>query len=371
MGAKNFILTGLVIALTFLIAGDVNAYSDKGGYFSCENCSDCINALNDNKYNEVRLNASITNQNETCINNPTNFTNKIFDCQGHVIDGNLTEGTHGIYLSDKQNNTIKNCIITNFEDGIYLAFSSNISLMNSTIRSNWNGIYMFGSSNNNLILNNTFLNNGLTGISIADFYGSADVKSCINETQGANASNASNNSNILNETNPSEIGAKVTACIKDGKIVACTKNATNETRMCEKIPAMGPGNTNNTFKDNIILDNRIGIYSKSSNSTINTNVLNNKIYDLYSDNWESSSGDNNTCFKTERWKDNNTQGCKILFISEEFDYDNNGIIDTFDAVAGLDYLSEGKEIYYDSTKIGGLDLLFDIFALIEEIVIEG
>jgi len=162
--------------------------------------------------------------------------------------------------------------------------------MNSTIRSNWNGIYIFGSSNNNLILNNTFLNNGLTGISIADFYGSADVKSCINETQGANASNASNNSNTLNETNPSEIGAKVTACIKDGKVVACTKNATNETKMCEGTPAKGSGNMNNTFKNNILLNNGIGIYSKSSNSTINTNVLNNKIYDLYSDNWESSSG---------------------------------------------------------------------------------
>jgi len=369
MNIKDIVLAGFVtMVLAFLIAGNVNAYSDAESYFNCGNCSDCIDALNDNGHNEVRLTVNITNQNETCINNPSNFSNKIFDCQGYVIDGNLTEETHGIYLMDKQNNTIKNCIITNFEDGIYLAFSSNISLMNSTIRSNWNGIYMFGSSNNNLILNNTVSNNGLTGISIANFYGSADVKSCINETQGANASN---NSNTSNETNPSEIGAKVTACIKDGKVVACTKNATNETKMCEKVPAMGPGNTNNTFKDNIILDNGIGIYSNSSNSTINTNVLDNKVYDLYSDNWESSSGDTNICFKTEGWNDNNTQGCKILFISEEFDYDDNGAIDTFDAVAGLDYLSEGKEIYYNGSKIGGNDLLLRIFALINEIVIKG
>ncbi|PKP55415.1 MAG: hypothetical protein CVT89_08530 [Candidatus Altiarchaeales archaeon HGW-Altiarchaeales-2] len=42
---------------------------------------------NNNCSSTVKLNQSITNQAGSCIYNPLNWTNKIFDCQGNTIDG--------------------------------------------------------------------------------------------------------------------------------------------------------------------------------------------------------------------------------------------------------------------------------------------
>ena len=81
-----FALTSLIINLN-----SVSAYTDNGTAFLCENCSDCINALNNNTYNFVYLNQSITNHIGTCIDNPTNFSNKTFDCQNYLIDGERFE----------------------------------------------------------------------------------------------------------------------------------------------------------------------------------------------------------------------------------------------------------------------------------------
>ncbi len=73
----------------------------------CDSCEDCTKKLNDNLCGEVKLTTNILNPAGTCINNPENFTGKIFDCQGNRIDGNWVE--YGIYLSNKHNVTIKNC----------------------------------------------------------------------------------------------------------------------------------------------------------------------------------------------------------------------------------------------------------------------
>jgi len=139
-------------------------------YCTCENCSDCNSALNDVSCKIVKLNQSITNQTGTCINNPANFTNKTFDCQGHTIDadssGSARKQIYGIYLNNKKNNTIKNCVITDFGlGGVYLNFSSNNTLINNTLISNGRGISLESSSNNNLI-NNNASSNYYGGISI-------------------------------------------------------------------------------------------------------------------------------------------------------------------------------------------------------------
>jgi|GEM_PF-2481710 len=139
------------------------AYDDKGSYFECHNCSDCVAALNNNTYFEVHLVEDITNQTGTCIDNPANFSNKTFDCLGHTIDGNATGTDYGIYLNGKTNNTIKNCIITEFYRGIYLNSSSNITITNNTANNNGNGIILYSSSYNT-ITNNTANNNSLRGI---------------------------------------------------------------------------------------------------------------------------------------------------------------------------------------------------------------
>ena len=118
-----FLLALLVFFLSFCVC-EVNAYTDGGTYWGCSNCSDCEAALQDNGYSEVRLTANINNHAGTCIDNPANFSNKTFDCQGHTIDGDDSGSDYGIYLYGKSGNIIKNCVITDFYDGIFLNSSS-------------------------------------------------------------------------------------------------------------------------------------------------------------------------------------------------------------------------------------------------------
>jgi parallel beta-helix repeat protein len=111
-----------------------------------------LHALNDNTYNEVRLGQDILDYSggSYCINDPENFNNKIFDCQGHVIDG--VGGNFGIYLSGKTGNTIRNCIITEFSNGIFLYSSSNNITRNNTAKDSAKGdFYSYGSLNNVVI----------------------------------------------------------------------------------------------------------------------------------------------------------------------------------------------------------------------------
>ncbi len=124
----------------------------------CSNCDECNAKLNDPSCIMVKLNNSITNYTETCIDNPENFTNKIFDCQEHTIDG--MGGGYGIYLNSKTNNIIRGCIITDFEYGIYLNSSSNNTLQGNKISNNNIGIYSQNSNstiNSNIVCKNSIL----------------------------------------------------------------------------------------------------------------------------------------------------------------------------------------------------------------------
>ena len=157
------------VFLIFLASGNVFAYNIEGnGNCNCGNCGDCTDALNDNANcnSKVKLNQNITDVVGTCINNPANFNNKIFDCQGHTIEGDGSGYDQGIFLDSRQNNTIKNCIIRNFSYGIYLNSSSNNTLTNNTANSNNYGILLHSSSNNTLT-NNTANSNNQHGIQIA------------------------------------------------------------------------------------------------------------------------------------------------------------------------------------------------------------
>ena len=76
----------------------------------------------------MKLTADITNHTGICINNPANFSNKIFDCQGNTIDGDDSGSDYGIYLNGKSGNMIKNCVVTHFTYGIYLDNTSIIGI---------------------------------------------------------------------------------------------------------------------------------------------------------------------------------------------------------------------------------------------------
>ncbi len=129
---------------------------------TCESCKECNKRLAQN-CSIVTLIANITNYNRnggTCINNPENSNNKIFDCNGNTIDGDDMEIDYGIYLKKKSNIEIRNCNITDFNYGIYVENSSNFSLVNSTINSNNGyGIFFSVDSSNATLLSNTLCEN--------------------------------------------------------------------------------------------------------------------------------------------------------------------------------------------------------------------
>ncbi|PKM92301.1 MAG: hypothetical protein CVU81_01190, partial [Euryarchaeota archaeon HGW-Euryarchaeota-1] len=249
---NKYLAFGLLALIFIFLLGNANAYTNEGTYFACVNCSDCTDALNDNALYEVRLTASITNQTGTCIDNPANFINKTFDCQGFTIDGDDDGNDRGIYLEKKKGNTIKNCIITDFYHGIFLYSSSNNNaLTNNTVNTNVNGIYLFLISNNNTLTNNTVNNNTYYGIT----------------------PDTSSNNNLINNT-----------ANNNARTGIYLNNADN-----------------NNFTSNIVKFNQWhGLYaaSGSTGNIINTNIFcsNNQSGENYYDIYDggSTTGDNNT-----------------------------------------------------------------------------
>lgn len=153
----------VVIAILGSLSGVGSAYNVEGeGICNCNTCDDCELALNDNTDCTVLVNLTtdITDHSGTCINNPVNFSNKIFDCQGHTIDGDDTADSHGIGTVSKDGNTIKNCIITDFDIGIYLGHDSdnnviqNNNITSCTLAGSYIGSSTSSADTNQIILNN-------------------------------------------------------------------------------------------------------------------------------------------------------------------------------------------------------------------------
>ncbi|NCN64759.1 MAG: hypothetical protein GW779_03435 [Candidatus Altiarchaeum hamiconexum] len=213
----NFVLAGLfAVVLVFLARGNVFAYSNLGGgVCECDSCSDCTNALNDNANCSctAKLNKSITDIQGTCIDDPENFTNKTFDCQGNVIKGYpYYFANYAIHTRDKQNNTIKNCVITQFYGGIYLYSFSNNTLTNNTTNNNVSygiyGIYLYSFSNNTITSNTTNNNGGnYGGISLEHSSNNALVNNTANSNNwmGINLESDSSNNTLTNNTANSNI----------------------------------------------------------------------------------------------------------------------------------------------------------------------
>ena len=97
------------------------------------------------------LTTDIWNSSSTCFNITT--SNVILDCQWHMIDGNKTEETYGVYASGSLSNiSIRNCEIQEFYHGIYFDNGVHDSKIENVVSKNndWYGIYLSTSSYNTL-----------------------------------------------------------------------------------------------------------------------------------------------------------------------------------------------------------------------------
>ncbi|MCX6814843.1 MAG: right-handed parallel beta-helix repeat-containing protein [Candidatus Aenigmarchaeota archaeon] len=156
------LLPSLILAI--LMGGSAQAVT-----YTCSTCNECNNDISIASSGDiVQLTANINNQVGSCISfgGKDNLT---FDCLGNNINGTRAYGTYGIWLNQSDggsnNNTIRNCNVTNFYYGLYFFYSSDNNLTNITASSNSQlGIYLgFGSNNNTLtsINANSNYRNGL------------------------------------------------------------------------------------------------------------------------------------------------------------------------------------------------------------------
>ncbi|MEM4221895.1 MAG: NosD domain-containing protein, partial [archaeon] len=164
----------------------------------CDSCATCNSKLSNPSCRTVKLTTNISDNSGTCISDPENFSNKVFDCQGYTIDG--SGYNRGIYLNNKQNNTIKNCIITEFIYGIYLDNSSNNVLINNNNLNNGYGIYLYYSSNNTLINNTASSNNNYYGIYLRYSSNNTLINNTANSNRHGILLEFSSNNTLVNNT---------------------------------------------------------------------------------------------------------------------------------------------------------------------------
>lgn len=276
----------------------------------CNDCVGCDMALDDNINcnNTVKLKGNIIVQHVIYCIASKNFNNKIFDCQGYRIEkaGRNYDGI-GIYLDENFNNTIKNCIITNFQFGIYLRSSSNNTLLNNTVNSNAYGIYLRFSSNNTLLNNTVNLNNN-RGIYIYSSPNNLISKNIANSNKIGIFIDHSMNTVLTNNIANSND--------KDGIYLSSfsntlINNTANSNGRCGVYFASFSHDGTTTAKDNVLINNtakfnkEYGIYmgSDSAGNYINANILcSNKKYDLYNSN-KYNRGSNNIGDTFYGWKD--------------------------------------------------------------------
>ncbi|MEM5800836.1 MAG: NosD domain-containing protein, partial [Candidatus Aenigmatarchaeota archaeon] len=203
------------------------------------------------------LNQSILDSSSiACINISAN--NITLDCQGYTIDGTSTSDTYGIYISrsssQNTNITIKNCIVTGWDDGIHLEYANNNSIINSNFSFNvFAGFYLYKSSNNYII--NSVFNNNSEGIYHDYSSNNYIINSIVNFNGGEGIYlEAGSNNQIINSTFNFNYYGMFLISSSSNRII------------------------NSTFNNN--LDTGFWLDSASNNQIINSTMSENELYDF-------------------------------------------------------------------------------------------
>lgn len=263
------------------------------------------------------LTANISNSNAAmCIN--VFSDNVIIDCQGNIIDGQDGPGTIGVQIRDglppvsvkafnpsasiRQNVTIRNCVLTDWEKGIsftntwyglikgntlssntmhgiYLTSSSNNYLTDNTVSNNQQGIYLVANSQSNNLTNNTVSGSAPSnGITIDSSNRSTLTSNTANYGPTSNgvyivySSNSTLTSNTFNNN-----GNGVWLYASPNNTLA-SNTATNNNNGIALTNSPNNILTSNTAARN---NNGIRITDTTNSSMPNNIACNNAVYDIY------------------------------------------------------------------------------------------
>ena len=325
------------------------------GECKCNSCNDCEAKLSSASCDIVKLTTDISSSSyTTCIGNPLNFNNKIFDCQGNSITttGDLARG---IYISGKTGNTIKDCnILTsgNESHGIWLRSSSNNNeLSSNTISTSGTrayGVYLDSSPQSNNISSNTISTNGEYGYGIYTYSASHlntishnTITTSMPYSYGIYLYSSFGNSLSSNtiSTSGSEGFGILVESSSESNIISSNDISTTGVGgygiylygVASDIPLLNEISSNsittnsrgiyisnsgyNTIVNNILLDNNMYGVSFTSNSNYNNLFSNSICSDTGTDIYDGDGNDgtpqddNNTGDITSNWNDYGATGC--------------------------------------------------------------
>ena len=189
---------------------------------------------------------TIYNVSSCAINNSSAYTvaaaNVTLDCQGNSLIGNNTTGTYGVY-SAQPGTTVRNCIITGFQQAIYFAGATNGTIQNVTTDTNGSyssphygaSIYLYNGANGNRIIDSSILSRSGVGLLIAKSGSNIVNRTNITKTGGTVAEaallSAASSGNTLDNViaNASRNGSAVSFNASDGNSLSSSRAYSNFT----------------------------------------------------------------------------------------------------------------------------------------------
>jgi len=249
---------------------------------TCSTCDDCTTKLNQS-YDTIKLAVNISNHVGTCVIFYSNHTT--FDCQGNTIDGDddyVGSQDMGIYMNERKNNTIQNCVVTDFSFGIQLSSTTETTIFNNTVSScTTNGIYLM-FSDLNTIRWNTARDNDNNGIRLSDSdYNVLERNSAPSNEEGLELSSSDyNNITDNNISNNSDM-------VGYGIVLSGSNNRLESNRACD-----------------------------------NSNIA----YDIWMTGGSNNVGVGNACDNVWSWSDTDAAGCSHACT----DMDGDGVANAAD-----------------------------------------
>lgn len=184
------------------ITGKVNEFWNVAGatYTNISNYPSQINLSSNQKIIVPGSYTLVSNSASNLANAALILTSNVsLDCQGFIIDGSSSGSSYGIYTqgnTNKNNISINNCFIKDFEMGINFNYVTNSTINNTILTNNFNFNTYFDHSNYNKI-NNISSNNSAWGIYFTTSSYNNITASNFSNTSSLNINLASSNDNYF------------------------------------------------------------------------------------------------------------------------------------------------------------------------------